>query len=205
MKKNITKSLLISLVVMPLLVYADAPIMLNLPKSGAPITRIGGGTRSVDKSSVINVQVLAPAQVGLTSQASPTLYWYISTVSPIPIEFSIVAENDGDLLSERTLPPVTKVGIQSIKLSELNVQLEKGKEYRWTIAAVINPENREKDVIASATIRREETNIGLTDTKQLANSGIWYDLLQNLYEQKSSQIAELLKQVDITLGTENFK
>jgi hypothetical protein len=78
--------------------------------------------------------------------------------------------------------------------------LEKGKEYRWTIAVVSDPENRGKDVIASATIRREDTNIALNDTKKLAEVGVWYDLLQTLSEQKSPQIPALLKQADIHIG-----
>ncbi|MEI6746481.1 MAG: DUF928 domain-containing protein [Methylococcaceae bacterium] len=198
MKKIAVKSVLLSMFLLPSFVNAEPTLMLNLPKTGAPETRIGGGTRGIGKSE-ISVQTLAPAQTALTSQAAPTLYFYISSASISAIEFSMGTES-GESLIEQTLPAVSKAGIQSIKLSDLNVQLEKGKEYRWTIAVVSDPENRGKDVIASATIRREDTNIALNDTKKLAEVGVWYDLLQTLSEQKSPQIPALLKQADIHIG-----
>ncbi len=198
MKKIAVKSVLLSMFLLPSFVNAEPTLMLNLPKTGAPETRIGGGTRGIGKSE-ISVQALAPAQTALTSQAAPTLYFYISSASISAIEFSMGTES-GESLIEQTLPAVSKAGIQSIKLSDLNVQLEKGKEYRWTIAVVSDPENRGKDVIASATIRREDTNIALNDTKKLAEVGVWYDLLQTLSEQKSPQIPALLKQADIHIG-----
>jgi hypothetical protein len=198
MKKIAVKSVLLSMFLLPGFVNAEPTLMLNLPKTGAPETRIGGGTRGIGKSE-ISVQALAPAQTALTSQAAPTLYFYISSASISAIEFSMGTES-GESLIEQTLPAVSKAGIQAVKLSDLNVQLEKGKEYRWTIAVVSDPENRGKDVIASATIRREDTNIALNDTKKLAEVGVWYDLLQTLSEQKSPQIPALLKQADIHIG-----
>jgi hypothetical protein len=198
MKKIAVKSVLLSMFLLPGFVNAEPTLMLNLPKTGAPETRIGGGTRGIGKSE-ISVQTLAPAQTALTSQAAPTLYFYISSASISAIEFSMGTES-GESLIEQTLPAVSKAGIQAVKLSDLNVQLEKGKEYRWTIAVVSDPENRGKDVIASATIRREDTNIALNDTKKLAEVGVWYDLLQTLSEQKSPQIPALLKQADIHIG-----
>ncbi len=198
MKTSAVKSALLSMLLLPVFVNAEPALMLNLPKTGAPETRIGGGTRSISKSA-INVQTLAPAQTAITSQAAPTLYFYISSGSNSVIEFSMGTES-GESLTEQTLPSVSKAGIQAIKLSDFNVQLEKGKEYRWTVAVVNDPENRGKDVIASATIRREDTNIALNDTKKLAEAGVWYDLLQTLSEQKSPQIPALLKQADIHIG-----
>lgn len=199
MKKNVIKTMLASALLLSANAYAEPALMLNLPKTGAPETRIGGGTRGIGKSE-ISVQALAPAQTALTSQASPTLYFYISGSSSNAIEFSIASENSGETLTEQNLSPVSKAGIQAVKLSDFNVQLEKGKEYRWTVAVVSDAENRGKDVISSATIRREDTNIALNDTKKLAEAGVWYDLLQTLSEQKSSQIPALLKQVDIQIG-----
>jgi hypothetical protein len=199
MKKNTMKTLFASALLIAANVYAEPALMLNLPKTGAPETRIGGGTRGIGKSE-ISVQTLAPAQTAVTSQAAPTLYFYVSGASNNAAEFSIATEGSGEVLTEQTLPAVSKSGIQAIKLSDFNVELEKGKEYRWTVAVVSDAENRGKDVISSATIRREETNIALNDTKKLAEAGVWYDLLQNLSEQKSSQIPALLKQVDINIG-----
>ena len=198
MKKNVIKTLVASALFISANVYAEPALMLNLPKTGAPETRIGGGTRGIGKSD-ISVQPLAPAQTAITSQGAPTLYYYVTGVTNNAVEFSIATES-GEVLTEQNLPNVSKTGIQEIKLSDFNVQLEKGKEYRWTVSVVTDAENRGKDVISSATIRREDTNIALNDTKKLAEAGVWYDLLQTLSEQKSSQIPALLKQIDINIS-----
>lgn len=199
MKKEALKTLVASALFISANVYAEPALMLNLPKTGAPETRIGGGTRGIGKSD-ISVQPLAPAQTAITSQGAPTLYYYVTGVTNNAVEFSIATEGSGEVLTEQPLPNVSKAGIQEIKLSDFNVQLEKGKEYRWTVSVVTDAENRGKDVISSATIRREDTNIALNDTKKLAEAGVWYDLLQTLSEQKSSQIPALLKQIDINIG-----
>lgn len=201
MKTNTCVTVLLSAFLFPTFVQAEPPILLNLPKSGAPISRLGGGTRGSDKSTV-NIQTLAPEQVGLTTQATPTLYWYISSASPYPIEFTLGIENDSEPLIEKKLPPVTSAGIQTIKLSELNVQLKPGQEYRWSIALVTDAAQRSSDIFASATIRKDESNISLNDVQKLVNAGFWYDVLQRLVEKKSPQVSELLKSEGIILESQ---
>lgn len=187
------------LMLLPSLVLANPPILFKPPTSGAPSTQMGGGTRGLGNSS-IDIQALAPTQLSLTSQASPDLYWYISQAAPNSIEFSLSAETTGEIIIEQTLPTVTKAGIQTIKLTDLNAQLEVGKVYLWSIALVIDPANRAKDILISTAIRRESTTIDLNDAAQLAQAGFWYDTLHYLTEKKPAQINELLKQAGITLG-----
>lgn len=187
------------LMLLPSFVLANPPILFKPPTSGAPSTQMGGGTRGLGNSS-IDIQALAPTQLSLTSQASPDLYWYISQAAPNNIEFSLSAETTGEIIIEQTLPTVTKAGIQTIKLTDLNAQLEVGKVYLWSIALVIDPANRAKDILISTAIRRETTPIDLNDVAQLAQAGFWYDTLHYLTEKNPAQINELLKQAGITLG-----
>lgn len=138
--------------------------------------------------------------MALTAQASPNLYWYISALPNHNIEFSLSLEDTGEAIFEQTLPAVTKEGVQSINLSNLNVQLKEGEQYRWSIALIVDPNQRVNDVIASATFRRESTSIPLNDVEKLAQAGYWYDTVQYLAEQKSPQMTDLLKQQGIILG-----
>ena len=193
------KNFLLASFLLPVMVSADAPVLFKPPVSGAPVTQMGGGTRGI-KNASINIQLLAPEQVALTAQASPNLYWYISALSHHNIEFSLSLEDTGEMIFEQTLPAVTKEGIQSIHLSNLNVQLKEGEQYRWSIAQIVDPNQRVNDVIASATFRRENTEIPLNDVAKLAQAGYWYDTFQYLAEQKSPQMTDLLKQQGITLG-----
>lgn len=198
MKTNACATILLSACLFPAVVQAEPPLLLKLPKSGAPISRLGGGTRGSDKSAV-TIQTLAPEQVGLTTQTSPTLYWYVSAASPYPAEFTLGIENESEPLIETKLPPVTSAGIQAIKLSDLNVRLKPGQEYRWSIALVADPAQRSNDIFASATIRKDDADISLNDVQKLANAGFWYDVLQQLIEKKSVQLSELLKSEGIIL------
>jgi hypothetical protein len=201
MKTNACVIILLSAFLFPIFAQAESPILLNLPKSGAPISRLGGGTRGSDKSTV-NIQILAPERLGLTTQAAPTLYWYISMTSTYPIEFTLGIENDSEPLIEKKLPPVTSAGIQSIKLSELGVQLKPGQEYRWSIALVADAAQRSNDIFVSATIRKDNTNISLNDVEKLSSAGFWYDVLQRLIEKKSPQVDDLLKSEGIVLESQ---
>ena len=85
---------LLSSFIFPVVVSADAPVLFKPPVSGAPATQMGGGTRGIKNTSV-NMELLAPEQVALTAQASPNLYWYISTLPHHNIESSTRAMMQG--------------------------------------------------------------------------------------------------------------
>ena len=57
------------------------------PLRGAPLTRVGGGTRGV--GNVLAVNVLAPNDTGLTTQEKPTIYWFASQPVDKPVELTI--------------------------------------------------------------------------------------------------------------------
>ena len=198
MKTNIFSIILLTGFLFSALVQAEPPILLKLPKSGAPISRLGGGTRGSDKSTA-NLQTLAPIQVGRTTQSSPTLYWYLSSPSPYPVEFTLGIENENEPLIEKRLAAVSSSGIQAIKLSDFNIQLKTGQEYRWSIALVTDETQRSGDIFASATIRKDDAQIAMDDVQKLADAGFWYDVLQRLIEKKSPQVNELLQSEGITL------
>src|SRR5690242_10478363 len=54
-----------------------AKVKFVRPSTGAPSVRLTGGSRGIGDSS-ITLDVLAPDDVGLTTQEQPSLFWYQS-------------------------------------------------------------------------------------------------------------------------------
>src|SRR5262245_57748506 len=81
------------------------------PLRGAPVTRVGGGTRGM--SNVLAVNVLAPNDTGYTLQERPTIYWFASQPIDKPVELTITSteslQDAAKPVLEITLqPPVAK-------------------------------------------------------------------------------------------------
>ena len=71
------------------LLAADSNVpVYNPPKRRAPAGRVGGGTRG--GRDVFVLSVLAPDHSGFTTNEQPTLYWYISNATTLPIELTLM-------------------------------------------------------------------------------------------------------------------
>jgi len=157
------------------------------PKRGAPGGRVGGGTRG-DSDVQLTVYVLAPERIrGLTSQDQPDLYWFLSQPTDVPIEFTLIDEEAINPLIETRLPSPSQAGVQRIRGSDYGIRLSPDKMYRWSIALVLDPDHRSKDILASARIQRALSSeipnfsIGKPDAIQQtfthAEAGLWYDAI----------------------------
>lgn len=183
------------------------------PTRGVPGGRVGGGTRGIDQ--VFTLSVLAPNHIGLTSQDQPTLYWYVSKPLSNLIELTIIDAGATPIL-DKVLPAPTKSGIQRLPLTEHGAHLEVGKQYRWFLTLVSDPNRRSKDVLAGATIERLDLLdklaaqvVGLdriSAAHYYAEAGYWYDAIALLSEQieanpmdptPRAQRAALLEQVGL--------
>ena len=167
------------------------------PLRGAPLTRVGGGTRSF--GSALAVNVLAPSDTGYTLQERPTIYWFASQPIDKPVEITITSteslQDAAKPLLEITLqPPITK-GIHAFRLTDHGVALKPGVEYQWFVAVVHNAAQRSNDVIAGGTIKRVTDNPVQAQIKQAspaqlpalyAGAGIWYDAIDQLSRQISA-------------------
>jgi hypothetical protein len=181
------------------------------PLRGAPATRVGGASRGEQDSGLI-LSVLAPESTGLTSRAQPTLYWYSSKGLAAPLEFTLNDEKSIKPLVE-TKANASQPGIHALRL---NYTLQPQVEYQWAIAAVVDPNQRAGDIIASGTIKRVQPPATLaaqlngTSKSQLpflyAQEGFWYDAIATLSEQIDAnptdhglreQRAALLEQVGL--------
>lgn len=194
-------------------VLYQPPRGLGAPSAGR---RVGGGTRGTNKSIPI-LSVLAPAHTGLTIREQPDLYWFASEVVTNPVELTLTLEKGDTPLLEKRLQVPTHAGVQRVRLSDYGVKLIPGERYNWSIALVLDPKRRSKDVIAVGAIERvERANIDpaalaaapTTDSfYRFAADGLWYDAVMTISELIESapadpalrkHRAELLDQVDLS-------
>jgi hypothetical protein len=198
----------------------DVPVY-KPPIRGAPGGRIGGSTRTTEREALV-VSALAPVDhAGLTRREQPTLYWFASRQTSVPLEFVLGETQSPRSLVETRLPPVTSPGIQRIALADHGIRLATGTVYRWLVAAVVDPERRSRDVLAGGFIVRIDTPEAVRGRLEAvapsrrpfvdAAEGLWYDAvatLSDLVEQRPAdpaprrQRAALLEQVGLTEAAE---
>jgi hypothetical protein len=174
--------------------------------SGAPNTRVGGGSRGsrgsrgIDDSAPI-LNVLAPNHTGYTIDSQPTIYWSISKLVDRPIKLTM-AYTDFTLGTEPVIETEIKMpkktGVQAIDLKDINWKIpQQGLipqiEYQWSIAIMMDEQQSSNDIVASGTIERVPQPLAdqvaakiakETDQKQqvaiYAENGIWYDAIDQL-------------------------
>ena len=154
------------------------------PLRGAPGGRVGGGTRGTGRELFV-LTVLAPDHTGLTVEEQPTLYWYLSSRTPYPVEITVMDPRATQPLLEQRIPPPVEAGLHRIRLADHNARLGSGVSYRWFAAVVPDPARRSRDILAGGTIERIERSEELTaklaraSKTELpfvyADAGLWYD------------------------------
>ena len=163
------------------------PIVYRPPLRGAPVTRVGGASRGLAPGDPV-LSVLAPESTGLTHHARPTLYWYASTAFQVPLEFSLNDDHSIKPLIEMKVR-VLQPGLQALHLP---ITLLPNREYQWAIAAIMDPDQRAKDLLSSGTIQRVDPPLEWRQQLQqtprreqpalYARAGFWYDALSALCE-----------------------
>jgi hypothetical protein len=169
---------------------SQAPVYKPPPR-GAPGGRVGGGTRGTGGEQFV-LSVLAPAETGLTSHPQPVLYWYISTATTSPIEFTVTDSAATQPLLETRLQPPAVPGIQRIRLADHGVRLAPGVAYRWFVAVVPDAGRRSRDLLAGGAIELVElpaaarTALSSAPPGQqpaiYAEAGFWYDAVAAVSE-----------------------
>lgn len=165
----------------------SASIAYAPPMRGAPLSRIGGGTRSIKAADLV-LEALAPEHTGLTLSARPVLYWYCSRAIEAPVEFALVQPNVAEPVLEVALPGPFAPGIHAVDLASHGVELREETEYEWYVSVVFDAAQRSSDVTAGAGIRRlaasDPVRAALaasgTDAVALAGAGVWYDAITAL-------------------------
>ena len=172
------------------LVPAEAPVY-------RPVAELAGGSlasvrsapviRAGVASSLPEIRALGPEHVGATAAAAPTLYWFLSGESSVPVEITLTSERAaGPLLALRMEPPVG-AGLHALRLPRRGVRLEPGVTHRWSVALVPDGANRASDLVSGAAVRRAgdagETLAAAPPEARahaLAAAGYWYDAFETL-------------------------
>ena len=157
------------------------------PLRGAPGGRVGGGTRGTAGRDLFVLSVLAPDHKALTATEQPSLYWYISGDTSLPVEIAVSDPNATEPLLEKTIPgPVTR-GVHQINLADYGVKLAPNVAYRWSVTVVPDANRRSRDILSSGIVERvappSELTVKVTSARKeqlpaiYAEAGLWYDAL----------------------------
>jgi hypothetical protein len=190
----------------------DALPTYKPPLRGAPGGRLGGASRGGETGGVPTIEPLAPDGIaGQTTDASPTLYYFISRAPSQPLRLTIRSQNVAQSLVDAAIPPPRTAGIQAIRLSDYRAQLQLGTIYVWSVSLALDPNMPSRNIVASATIQRVTPDASLDGAVRaaaplrrvalLAGAGLWYDAVAAAVEAQNldrhAALDALLEQVDL--------
>lgn len=165
-------------------------VIYRLPLPDSPKVRVDGHVRGTDDAA-LTLTVLAPERVGLTTKEQPSLYWFQS--KPVNNHFELtITEKDAIKPLLKAQFDASSSGVQRLRLSDHKIYLVEGVEYRWSVAIVLSPQDRSKDIVASGVIKRVppaeklQKRLRGAPASELpyiyADEGVWYDSLESLSE-----------------------
>ncbi len=160
------------------------------PPRGAPGGRVGGACRGTVKPTVPlpTIELLAPdGHAGLTTSATPTLYFFVSRPVAWPTQFTISASAIPKPIAEVNIPAPTAAGIYALRTADYNIRLEPGVLYTWSVSVILDPKARSRDIVASASLLRATPDPRVESALRaapvtgraalLAQAGLWYDAI----------------------------
>src|SRR4029077_18285249 len=195
----------------------DGPLPIYTPpKKLTPRARVGGGLRGTDGKEP-EIVALVPDHVGLTVKQAPSLNWFLSKPTSLPMRFTLIDSRSVKPLHEGPIPTPGQAGVQSLSLKDLGLTLEPDVQYRWYVSAIRNPDSPSQDIVAGGVIERWEFSTCLVEMEvaltcdrpsvlRNAARGFWYDAMSCLCDlvtanQKDASLrrmrAALLKQVGL--------
>lgn len=195
----------------------ETPLPIYTPRNKTtPRARVGGGLRGTDGKDP-EIVALVPDHVGLTVKQAPSLNWFLSKPTSLPMRFTLIDSRSIKPVHEGPIPTPDHGGVQFINLKDLGLILEPEVQYRWYISAIRNPDSPSQDIVAGGVIERCEFSTCLVEMEvdlacdrpsvlRNALRGFWYDAMAclcELIDAKPSdqalrrQRAALLKQVGL--------
>ncbi|MBW2714760.1 MAG: DUF928 domain-containing protein [Deltaproteobacteria bacterium] len=158
---------------------------------GAPVARVGGGTRGIEIVKSPSIEVLAPERLGYTLDPQPTLYWSLSEATDRRVEIRVNDHGSDPPVTvfETVLEGPLESGVHGIDLALHGVTLKPGVVYMWYVQ--LNPRSDGRysgggiqRVLASAELEAALA-AAAADRKAFvfAEAGIWYDAVDVLSEQ----------------------
>jgi Domain of Unknown Function (DUF928) len=158
------------------------------PPRGAPGGRVGGASRGTVKATMPlpTIELIAPdGHAGLTTIATPALYFYVSQPISWSTRFTISAPSRPDPVIEVNIPAPRQAGVYAIRTADYHVQLQPGVPYTWSVSVILNPKAPSRDIVASASLLRATPDPVLESALRgapanrratlFAQAGFWYD------------------------------
>ncbi|MFM7405336.1 MAG: DUF928 domain-containing protein [Cuspidothrix sp.] len=189
---------------------------------GTPTKTAGGATRGVcqylgtSSTQPILTALIPSTEKELTSAAYPTVLVKISEPVNRKAELTLWDEQ-GNGIYQTTVDLTATSGITSFKIPKAASPLALGKQYKWNLALICDPEERQRDIVLEGTLERIQLSSTLNNSlvaatpleqaKLYAQNGLWYDTVATLADLKRShpqnpQIGaewqELLQSVGLT-------
>jgi len=166
------------------------------PFRGAPSARVGAGTRGQGLNGP-HLYVLTPDHAGLTINAQPDLYWYVSEPVDARYQFAIIEDATLKTVLESEPAKITRAGIQKMSLKDHGFKLQPGIEYQWFVSVIDKNNQHSADIVASGIIERVDITrrladrlaSGIMDNGKLENvekaiiyaeESIWYDAIASI-------------------------
>lgn len=169
---------------------ATQTISYKPPKLKRAIRTAGTGARGEcnNVSQVTVLPIVPDNHVGFTTAARPTFMAYVSGAKSA--EFTLVKPGTREPVAVQTVQPDAN-GIVRVELPATTTELSPGKDYRWSMAVVCNPNRRSQDVFAQSWIQRIAVSGDVTKRLATADSdhvrarvyaeaGLWYDAIATL-------------------------
>jgi hypothetical protein len=160
------------------------------PPRGAPGGRVGGASRGTVKATISlpTIELLAPdGHTGLTTSATPTLYFFVSRPIIWPTQFTISAPSRPNPIVEVNIPAPREAGVYVVRTGDYRIRLEPGVLYTWSVSVILDPKARSRDIVASASLLRTAPDPAVEIALQtapptkraamLAQAGLWYDAI----------------------------
>ncbi len=170
----------------------------------------GGAIRSATINDRNLVALMPASNIGSTTEAHPTFWFYVSAPAPdaagvVPTartaEFMLLDENQIPILDAPiSVPLPSTAGIVSFRLPETLPSLEPGKSYNWFFAVLDRPDQLANDLYVSGWVERiapdPQLNQQLSATAAgdryavYANYDIWYEAVTQLVQNRATHPQE---------------
>ena len=181
----------------------------NPPLRGAPLSRVGSGTRAPGEAVPV-LSVFAPRDhAGRTTQEQPRLYWYLSQTTTSPLLITLAERRGIKPLLEVQLAPPVAAGVHRLQVADYDVRLSPNVLYQWAITLILDPDNPSRNLVEvgaieyvspSDALRARLAPASKQDTAAVyAAEGIWYDAVTTLSELIAAAPETTLRQQRATL------
>jgi len=135
--------------------------------------------------------LIPESQLGLTTVADPTLFFYVPQTTAPALELIVQNENDQEIYKQK-YKPTNKAGIISLNLPVNSLAVN--KQYKWKFSVICNPAEPSQNKFVAGLIQRVIPDPKLAKqlqqaTKQeravlYAAAGIWHDTLTTVAQMR---------------------